>query len=501
MAETVRTRIAPSPTGDPHVGTAYVALINYCFAKKYGGRFLLRIEDTDQARSTPESERAILDSLRWLGLSWDEGPDVGGPHGPYRQSERSAIYRAYVDELLAAGHAFRCFCTPQILDEMREAQRLAKLPPRYDGRCLHLPAAESEARAQREPFVVRMRVPERGTAVIEDLRRGRIEIEWNTVDMQVLMKSDGLPTYHLANVVDDHLMEITHVIRGEEWVSSAPKHLLLYQYFGWQPPAFLHVPLLRNPDKSKLSKRKNPTGILFFEAMGYLPEALLNFLGLLMVSSADGQEVMSLADMIARFEVEHLSLGGPVFDFAKLDWLNGKYLRDLAPQAFVERALEWSGGRERFAAMAALAQARVERLSDLGPLLAFFFSGRLHLTEAQLLEGQKIGRDDARRALALAMWDLDAAQRFDKQAVETVLKSVAERLDRKLRDVARLFYVALTGSPTSVPLFDAAELLGRDLCRERLRNALDTLGPPTSNEQKTWRANGLASTMVAERAQ
>ena len=251
----VRTRIAPSPTGDPHVGTAYVALINYCFAKKHGGTFLLRIEDTDQARSTPESEVAILASLRWLGLSWDEGPDVGGPHGPYRQSERSAIYTTYIDELLARGHAFRCFCTPERLDEMREAQKMAKLPPRYDGRCLAIPASESEARAKAEPYVVRMRVPDRGTAVVEDLRRGRIEIEWNTVDMQILMKSDGLPTYHLANVVDDHLMEITHVIRGEEWVSSAPKHLLLYEYFGWEPPAFLHVPLLRNPDKSKLSKR------------------------------------------------------------------------------------------------------------------------------------------------------------------------------------------------------------------------------------------------------
>jgi glutamyl-tRNA synthetase len=484
----VRTRIAPSPTGDPHVGTAYVALINYCYAKKHGGQFLLRIEDTDQARSTPESEAAILASLRWLGLSWDEGPDVGGPHGPYRQSERSAIYSTYIDELLASGHAFRCFCTPERLDEMREAQRLAKVPPRYDGRCLAVPAAESEARAKTEPFVVRMRVPDTGTAVIEDLRRGKIEIEWNTVDMQVLMKSDGLPTYHLANVVDDHLMEITHVIRGEEWVSSAPKHLLLYQYFGWEPPAFLHVPLLRNPDKSKLSKRKNPTSILFYKALGYLPEALLNFLGLLMVSSAEGEEVMTLEELIARFEVEHLSLGGPVFDVAKLDWLNGKRLRELPPADFLEKIAAWAPDRERFAVMASLAQQRVERLSDLGPLLGFFFAGRLNLSEAQLLEGQKLAKDDIRRAIALAMWDLDASQTFDKTTVEVVLKAVSERLGRKLRDLARVFYVAITGSPTSVPLFDALELLGRDLVRERLRNALDTLGAPTAKEQKEWRA-------------
>jgi glutamyl-tRNA synthetase len=492
----VRTRIAPSPTGDPHVGTAYVALINYCFAKKHGGTFILRIEDTDQARSTPESEAAILSSLRWLGLTWDEGPDVGGPYGPYRQSERSAIYTQYVDQLLAAGHAFRCFCTSERLDEMREAQKLAKLPPRYDGRCLTLPPAEAEARAQSEPYVVRMRVPDRGTAVIEDLRRGRIEIEWNTVDMQVLMKSDGLPTYHLANVVDDHLMGITHVIRGEEWVSSAPKHLLLYQYFGWEVPAFLHVPLLRNPDKSKLSKRKNPTSILFYAAMGYLPEALLNFLGLLMVSSAEGEEVMTLDELIARFEVEHLSLGGPVFDVAKLDWLNGKRLRELPPDTFVERILEWGGDRTRFAKMAALAQSRIERLSDLGPLLEFFFAGRLHVTEAQLLEGQKLERADVRRALALTMWELDAAQNFDKATVEAVLKGVADRLERKLRDVARLFYVVLTGSPTSVPLFDAAELLGRDMCRERLRNALDVLGAPSAAEQKAWRASAVPAVIA-----
>jgi glutamyl-tRNA synthetase len=278
------------------------------------------------------------------------------------------------------------------------------------------------------------------------------------------------------------------VIRGEEWVSSAPKHLLLYEYFGWEPPAFLHVPLLRNPDKSKLSKRKNPTSILFFRAMGYLPEALLNFLGLLMVSSAEGQEVMTLDELIARFEVEHLSLGGPVFDLVKLDWLNGKYLRELAPEAFVERALEWGGDRERFAAMASLAQARVERLSDLGPLLAFFFAGRLNLTEAQLLEGQKLDKDEMRRALALAMWDLDASQTFDKATVEAVLAGVAERLNRKFRDIARVFYVTLSGSPTSVPLYDALVLLGRDISRERLRGALNTLGAPTAAEQKAWRA-------------
>ncbi len=277
----MRTRIAPSPTGDPHVGTAFVALINYCFARRNGGQFLLRIEDTDRARSTPASERAILDALHWLGLTWDEGPDVGGPHGPYRQSERTAIYREHADLLLEKGHAFRCFCTAERLEAMRAEQRALGKPAAYDGHCLHLTSDEVERQlAAGDPYVVRMKVPREGVCIVPDLLRGNVEFEWRTVDMQVLLKSDGMPTYHLANVVDDHLMEITHVMRGEEWLSSAPKHILLYEYFGWEMPVLCHLPLLRNADRSKLSKRKNPTGILFYKRMGYLPEALLNFLGL-----------------------------------------------------------------------------------------------------------------------------------------------------------------------------------------------------------------------------
>ncbi len=485
----VRTRIAPSPTGDPHVGTAFVALINYCFAKQHGGEFLLRIEDTDAARSTPESEVAILESLRWLGLSWDEGPDIGGPHGPYRQSERTAIYQNYAQQLLDAGHAFRCFCTPERLEEMREAQRLAKLPPRYDGRCLAVPLAESAERAKHESFVVRLRVPDIGTAVVEDARRGRVEFEWSAVDMQVLMKSDGFPTYHLANVVDDHLMGITHVMRGEEWMSSAPKHLLLYQYFGWEPPVLVHLPLLRNPDKSKLSKRKNPTNISFYRRMGYLPEALLNFLGLLMGASAgDGDELLSLAQMIERFAIEHLAIAGPVFDVPKLDWLNGKYLRELPPDQFVRRVLDFGGGYERFAVIMALAQSRMERLSDAAPLVSFLYAGRLDPTRESLLAGSKLAPDEVRRAYALAMWELDALRTFDRAGVEATLKAVGDRLGHKFRDLARIYYVAITGSPTSIPLFEAMELLGRDLCRERLRNALAALGGVSASEEKAWRA-------------
>ncbi len=485
----VRTRVAPSPTGEPHVGTAYVALVNYCFAKKYGGRFVLRIEDTDRARSTPESERSILDSLHWLGLTWDEGPDTGGPHGPYRQSERSAIYAEHVRRLLDDGHAFKCFCTPQRLEEMRDAQRAAKMPPRYDGLCATLtPAQVAERESRGEPFVVRMKVPSEGVCVIEDLRRGPIEIEWNTVDMQILMKSDGMPTYHLANVVDDHLMEITHVIRGEEWVSSAPKHVLLYRYFGWEAPALMHLPLLRNPDKSKLSKRKNPTSILFYEAMGYLPEALLNFLGLLAVNSAEGEEVMTLDALIQRFALEHISLGGPVFDVAKLNWLNGRYLREsLSADQFEQRVREWAFEPSRLKRIAELAQPRIERLSDLGQLLAFFFSGRIPLTIEQLRDN-KLDDESLRKAYQFAMWDFDGVRVWKTPAIERVLKSVAEAIGRKYREVVRPFYIAITGSATSVPLYDAIELLGRDIVRERLRAALELLGGVSAAEQKVWKA-------------
>ena len=487
----VRTRVAPSPTGDPHVGTAYVALVNYCFAKKHGGEFLLRIEDTDRARSTPESEAAILDALRWCGLTWDEGPDVGGPHGPYRQSERSAIYRRYVDELLAAGHAFKCFCTPQRLEEMRIAQRAAGQPPRYDGLCLTYSHDEIERReAAGEPHVVRLKVPDEGVCVVEDMRRGRIEFEWKSVDMQVLLKSDGLPTYHLANVVDDHLMEITHVFRGEEWVSSAPKHLLLYSYFGWQPPQLMHLPLLRNPDKSKLSKRKNPTGILFYRAMGYLPEALINFLGLLANAAHESDEIMDLPMLVQRFEVEHVPIGGPVFDVPKLDWLNGRYLRErLDAQAFVRAAQTWAGVTpERAECIARLAQPRVERLSDLGPLLAFLFSGRLAIDADDLRKGAKLDDDALRRALATALWELDALPAWTVGGIEATIKRIADMLGKKVRDVARPFYVAITGSPTSIPLYDSMELLGRDIVRERLRSALELLGAPSKREQEEWRA-------------
>ncbi len=484
---TVRTRVAPSPTGDPHVGTGYIALFNYCYAKKHGGEFLLRIEDTDQVRSSRISEDRIIESLKWLGIEWDEGPDCGGPHGPYRQSERGAIYQEHCDQLMAAGHAFRCFCTRERLAEMRGDQREAGTGySGYDGLCIGIDADESAQRAaDGEEHVIRMVVPREGTCTIDDQLRGPIDIDWQTVDMQVLMKSDGLPTYHLANVVDDHLMGITHVMRGEEWISSAPKHILLYQYFGWQPPVLAHLPLLRNPDKSKLSKRKNPTSIMYYERMGYLPEALLNYLGMMAFSMPDEQEKFSLAEMVDAFEFERISLGGPVFDRTKLEWLNGKYIReDLDLDAFAERVVEWGLNREFLMQIAPLIHERTEKLSDIVDLTAHFLQGIPEIDPQMLQDAGALKGDDLTEMLQIALWRLEALNDWRAETISDTLRETSAVMEIKFRDFVKPFFVAMSGKPASTPMFDTMAILGPDITRSRVRNALDVAGGLSKNALK-----------------
>lgn len=484
MSRPVRTRIAPSPTGDPHVGTAYIALFNLCFARQHGGQFILRIEDTDQVRSTRESEADILQALRWLGLEWDEGPDVGGPHAPYRQSERSAIYRAHAERLVRDGHAFYCFRTPEELESIRQARQASGLNPGIKGD-LELPAAEVSRRlAAGEPHVIRMKVPEEGVCVIHDRLRGPIEIEWSQVDCQVLLKSDGLPTYHLANVVDDHLMGITHVIRGEEWISSAPKHKLLYDYFGWEMPELCHMPLLRNPDKTKLSKRKNPTSINFYRRLGLLPEALLNYLGRMGWSMPDEREKFTLPEMIADFSIDRVSLGGPIFDIAKLKWLNGLWIREsLDAQGLLQRLLNWGLGAEHWAALMPFLQGRIETFSDAVPMSAFMFSGALPL-QASDFEGGRLDPETRLKVLQFSLWALEALRHWSKEGVFAEIKALAKWQAIKVGDFMQPIFVAIAGTPNSWSVVDSMALLGPDMTRARLRHAIEVLGGVSKKQLK-----------------
>ncbi len=483
---TVRTRIAPSPTGDPHVGTAYIALFNYCFARQHGGQFVLRIEDTDQLRSTRESEQQIFEALRWLGIEWDEGPDVGGPHGPYRQSERGAIYRQYSDELVASGHAFPCFCSSERLEQVRAEQMARKETPRYDGHCMHLAPEEARRRiAAGESHVVRMKVPSEGVCVVPDLLRGEVEIPWDRMDMQVLMKADGLPTYFLANVVDDHLMGITHVLRGEEWLPSAPKLIKLYEYFGWTQPVLCYMPLLRNPDKSKLSKRKNPTSVTFYQRMGFLPEAMLNYLGRMGWSMPDEREKFSLQEMIGQFDIQRISLGGPIFDMEKLSWLNGQWLRELSVEAFAREVQNWALNPEYLMKIAPHVQGRVETFSQIEPLAGFFFQGGV-MPDLALFAHKKLDEARVRQLLQLVLWKLESLRQWDKERITAQIQAVAEFLELKLRDVMPLMFAAITGQASSVSVLDAMEILGPDLTRFRLRQALERLGGASKKEAKDW---------------
>ena len=476
MTRPVRTRIAPSPTGFPHVGTAYIALFNMAFAKAHGGEFILRIEDTDQVRSTAQSEKMILDALKWTGLTWSEGPDVGGPYAPYRQSERSDIYKKYANELLDKGLAFRCFCTPQELDAMRREQEAQGLPIKYDGRYANLDREESDKLAESgKPFVIRMKVPTEGECVVQDLLRGEIVIPWEQVDMQVLLKTDGLPTYHLANVVDDHLMQITHVIRGEEWISSAPKHKLLYEYFGWEMPVLCHMPLLRNPDKSKLSKRKNPTSITYYKDAGVLPEALLNYLGRMGYSTPDDKEVFSLDEFVQSFDIKRVSLGGPVFDIEKLYWLNGEYLRSLSPDALKHKILAWAFDDDKLTTIAKAIQPRIHLLSDAVNWAGFYFQN-LPVITADDFAHKTLDNDKLLEILYLATWQLESLPEWSEQNIYAIMKGLSAHFDIKLKDFMQPFFVAIAGSTASTPVMNSMYIIGADMTLSRLRHACEVLG-------------------------
>jgi glutamyl-tRNA synthetase len=485
-AAPIRVRIAPSPTGDPHVGTAYIGLLNFLYARQRGGKFVLRIEDTDRARFVADSEQMIFDSLRWLGLAWDEGPDVGGPFGPYRQSERTEIYRAHVDLLLASGHAYRSFETAEELDAMRKSQLAAKLPPRYNGAHRELTPAQIAAfEAEGRPSVIRLKVPAEGETTFRDELRGTITFSHNNVDDQVLLKSDGFPTYHLANVVDDHLMQITDVIRAEEWISSTPKHVLLYKAFGWELPRFWHMPLLRNLDKSKISKRKNPVSLIYYRESGFLPQAILNFLGLMgggMPAGGAGQgsddratnlafEIFTLDQMLERFVFDKISLGGPVFDLTKLKWLNGEYLRALTPEDFFQALRSTLFSDDRLRRIAPLVQTRIETLAQFGEMTDFFFKDDvMPAPEVFLPKTRTLEETLAFAAEQLAVLE---ATPFTVDELEPALKKLGAEKQWPVKDNFMLLRAILTGKTASPPLLESLIVFGKARTLDRLRRFLD----------------------------
>jgi len=471
---TVRLRVAPSPTGDPHVGTAYMSLFNLAFVRREGGAFILRIEDTDRARFNEDSERQIYETLHWLGLDWDEGPDIGGPFAPYRQSERLETYQPVVEALLASGHAYHCWCSSQRLTEMREAQQKAKQPTGYDRLCVGKTRDERAALPGfSEQPVVRMLIPDDAPLTFTDLIRG--EVNAPRPDDQVLMKTDGFPTYHLANVVDDHEMGITHVVRGEEWIASTPKHVLLYAWMGWEAPQFAHMPLLRNTDKSKISKRKNPAARLtWFLEQGFLPEALRNFLGLMGYSMPDGQEVFSFEEMVASFDWARVNPVGPVFDVDKLKWLSGHYIRELPVDELAERLVSFMGIEGAAADVVTkatpLVQERVSTLLEAANMVGFLLDER-YVVDPEAAAKQ-LGHD-ARPTLEAARAALHDLPSFDTASIEAALRSVlVEGLGLKPKHAFGPIRVAVTGSTVSPPLFESIEILGKDKTLVRLDAAL-----------------------------
>ncbi len=471
----VRVRIAPSPTGDPHVGTGYIALFNYAFAKKNGGKFLLRIEDTDRARSTRKSEEDILASVRWLGLQWDEGPDIGGPYGPYRQSERSEIYQTYAQKLLANGSAYKCICTAERLAELRKRQQILKQPTGYDGQCRNSDPSEIEqAIKSGAAFVVRLKTPNEGQMVMRDILRGDIVINCSEIDDQVLVKSDGFPTYHLASVVDDHLMKITHVIRGEEWISSLPKHILLYEALGVEKPQFCHLPLLRNADKSKVSKRKNPVSLNYFKEAGYLPDALLNFLGLMAYSSKDG-EIFSLEQFIEQFDLEKIALGGPVFDMKKLLWLNGRYLREQRTELELVTYLQNQlFNTEYLSKIVPLVKERVEKSEDFIEYADFFFKAEVLVSTEFYLVGERDKKTSA-EIIEQVLEQLEGLSSFSAAGIQEFLKAFCVNNTLSAKDLFMPLRMIISGKKASPPLFDTMAVLGKERCRTRLRAAINAL--------------------------
>ena len=461
LMNTVRTRIAPSPTGqDLHIGNAYTALINYVFAVSHGGQFLIRIEDTDRTRFVEGSEQRILESLKWLGIPHAEGPDIGGPFAPYRQSERLELYKKYAEELVDTGHAYYCFCTADRLSKMRKDQEANHKPPMYDKKCrANSKQQTANSIKNGEKYVIRLNVPDEGVTTFHDEIRGDISFENKLIDDQVLLKSDGYPTYHLGVVVDDHLMKISHIIRGEEWISSTPKHILLYQFFGWTPPVFVHMPLLRNSDKSKLSKRKNPVWVGDYKAKGFLPEAILNYLATMAWAHPEGKEIFSVLEMVRVFDVKSIQTTAPIFDVEKLRWINGEYLRKIQSSRLKVQIYDFYNGKydqNLIERTIPLVVERMKTLAEYGSLAGFFFE-----------RPQEYERPINKELLSTASHALQHCD-WIHDAMEKAIREATEKAGAKAKDVFMELRVAATGKTVGPPLLESLEILGREETLSRL---------------------------------
>ena len=494
---TVRVRYAPSPTGIPHVGNIRTALFCWLYARHTGGTFVLRIEDTDRARQQPGAYEGILESLRWLDLTWDEGPEADGAHGPYFQSERLEHYQRYAHELIERGHAYECFCSPERLDQVRKEQQARKQPPRYDRHCRDLSDAEREGRrAEGTPPVVRFRTPDEGTTRYDDIVRETVEFENSTIDDWVMLKSDGFPTGVFSHVVDDHLMEITHVMRAEEWVSTTPRQILAYQGLGWEPPQYAHLSIILGPDKSRLAKRHGAVSTLEYRDQGYLPDAMFNFLGLLGWSLDDHSVIIPRETFVEHFSLERLVKNPAVFDIDKLNWMNGVYIREHTPDERLaalfgdrlEKDLPQSCPRpidtDTVRKLVPLVRERIERLDQVAPMVEGFFTDELSYTADDLLSKRAGARPSGRfrdnasgalEALRAAKERVEALPSWEHEALEQSLRVLAEEREMKAGDLFMLLRVAVTGKAVSPPLFESMEVLGRERCLRRLDEALGKL--------------------------
>ena len=480
-----RVRFAPSPTGRFHIGGARTALYNYLLARQTGGQFILRIEDTDQKRYVPDSEEEMMESLRWLGLEWDEGPDVGGPYGPYRQSERQEIYQEHANQLIELGYAYHCFCTPERLSQVRQRQQKLKQPPRYDGLCRNLDPEEARARVKAgEKHVVRFKTPHEGSTTAVDLLRGPITVDNTTLDDYILLKSNGLPVYHLAAMVDDHLMKITHVFRGSEWLPTFPLHVLIYEALGWEQPQWVHLSVFLNPSgRRKMSKRdEGVKGIFVLELkkMGYPPEGLTNWIALMGWSYDDHTEFFTMPDLVEKFSLTKLNPSPAAVDYKKLDHFCGSHIRSWSLHKLTERLLPafieagFDVDEERLTKIAPIIQERIRTLAEAVEIAGFLFQDHVEPDPVELV-GNKMTPTESARAAESAYKVIEALPDIEIEPLEQALRSLADELSLKAGQLFGILRIAITGQRVSPPLIESMVIIGKDKVLERVGHAIEIL--------------------------